>query len=114
VANPKAFTPQQIEKFERGAAHYEQRWLLEFDPKTTTFEELFAPSYFKLFAKKLEKNAIIRVLSADGSIDFDLAVASKRNEEIIVRLRPRIPQSVIDAAAEAEQGPAPLVAIAAA
>jgi hypothetical protein len=47
-------------------------------------------------------------------IDFDLTVASKRGEEIIVRLRPRISRSVIDAAAEAERGPAPLAAIAAA
>jgi hypothetical protein len=114
VANPKAFTQRQIEAFERGAAHYEQRWILEFDPKTTTFEELFAPGYLKLFAKKLEKNAIIRVLSADGSIDFDLAVVAKRGEEVTVKLRPRIPQSVIDAAADAERPLAPLAAIAAA
>jgi hypothetical protein len=111
MANPKAFTPQQIEKFERGAAHYEQRWLLELDPKTK-IEEVFGPNYFKLFAKKLEKNALIRVLGPD--IDFDVTVAFKRGEEIIVRLRPRIPQAVINAAADAERGSAPLAAIAAA
>jgi len=115
MANPKAFTARQIEAFERGAAHYEQRFILEFDPKTTTFEQLFEPGYFKLFAAKLSKNAIIRVLSQqDAAIDFDLTVASKRGEEIIVRLRPRISQAVIDAAAEAERPPAPLTAIAAA
>src|SRR5262249_34678483 len=103
---------------ERGAAHYEQRWILEFDPKTTTFEELFSPGYLKTFAKRLEKNAIIRVLSPDGSIDFDLAVVAKikRGDEadITVKLRPRISQSVIDAAGEAARPPAPLAAIAAA
>jgi hypothetical protein len=114
MANPKAFTPTQIERFERGAAHYEQRFLLEYDPKTTTFEELFAPGYFKLFAKKLEKHAVIRVLSPDASVDFDLTVVAKRGEEVTVKLRPRISQAVIDAAAEAKRPPVPLAAIAAA
>jgi len=118
MANPKAFTQKQIEAFERGAAHYEQKWILEFNPATTTFEELFAPGYFKTFAKRLEKNAIVRVLSADGAIDFDLAVVAKtkrgEDADITVRLRPRISQSVIDAAAEAERPPTPLTAIAAA
>jgi hypothetical protein len=113
VANSKAFTPAQIEKFERGAAHYEQRWLLELD-KSTTLEEVFAAGYFKLFARKLEKNAIIRVVSADASIDFDLTVVAKRGDDITVKLRPRIAQAVIDAAAAAGRPQAPLAAIAAA
>src|SRR5215470_13396279 len=70
MANPKAFTQRQIEAFERGAAHYEQRFILEYDPKVTTFEQLFEPGYFKLVAGKLSKNAIIRVLG--NGIDFDL------------------------------------------
>lgn len=119
MANPKAFTPAQIEKFERGADHYYTRWVLDFDPKTTTFDQLFEPNYFRTFAKKLEKSAIIRVLSADGSIDFDLTVVGKRKRgdddyEITVRLRPRITQAVLGAAAAAERGAAPLAAIAAA
>jgi hypothetical protein len=112
--NKKAFTSKQIEAFERGASFYEQRFLLQFDRATMKLEDLFAPGFFKLVAGKLTKNAIIRVLSADTSIDFDLCVVSVKTDDVVVKLRPRVPRAVLEAASEAEREAVALPAIAAA
>jgi hypothetical protein len=114
MANPKAFTAKQIQAFELGAAYYEQRFLLHFDSKTMKLEDVFAPGFFKLVSGKLNKNDIIRVLSPDTTIDFDVCVVSKKNDDVVVKLRPRVSRAVLDAASEAEREAVALPAIAAA
>jgi hypothetical protein len=106
MAPAKPFTAQQIERFERGESFYFRRWDLEIDLKQTPIEKIFAPGYFRDVAAKLgakfSRHDIVRVRSTDQTLDFDLTVAQLKGLDVTVRLRPRLNQAILDAAAAAD------------
>jgi hypothetical protein len=114
MANPRAFTAQQIERFERGEGFYFRRWDMECDPKQTAVEAIFAPGYFKSIAEKLgakfSKNDIIRIRATDASYDFSVTVASIKGDEVVIRLHPKISRAILEAAEKADPTITPQVA----
>jgi hypothetical protein len=103
--NKSFFSASQIERFSKGESHFFLRHDLAINLKETPLASLFAPGFFAPVAKQLHVHDIIRIRSTDGVVDFDVTVKAIKGETVVIALRPRISQTIIDIAEAAERGP---------